>query len=129
MANWNKMTEQKFKMTKTFLKGGASVDETAEFMNLSRITVQIINRSENFEEYQTIRAAYDTKSHAKEKAKKEPAPEETKTVNPTVNPTVVRVEATHYMMQELQKTNELLTGISAKLAAIVSDLYGVKNNA
>jgi DNA-binding transcriptional regulator YhcF (GntR family) len=126
MANWNKMTEQKFKIAKTFLNGGASVDETAEFMNLSRVTVHIINRSENLEEYQTIRSAYDTKSHAKKKAKKEPAPEETKTVNQTVNPTVVRVEATHYMMEEMRKTNELLTAISAKLAAIVSDLYGVK---
>ena len=126
------MTEQKFKMAKTFLKGGASVDETAEFMNLSRVTVHIINRSVNLAEYQNIRGLYDSRkkeNKAKKQAQEQAQAQkpETKSEEPkAINPTVIRVEATHYMMEERKKTNELLTAISAKLAAIVYDLYGVK---
>ena len=42
-----------------------------------------------------------------------------------MNPTVIRLEATHYMMEEMKRTNELLTCISAKLAFIVDELCGV----
>ena len=38
----------------------------------------------------------------------------------------VTVQATWQMTQEMRKTNELLTLISNKLAAIVEDLYGTK---
>ena len=135
MANWDKLTESKFKAVKILLKGGASIKEAAEYMQLSTNTVYLINSSDDFEEYQTIRAERDSRRKMAIKAKEkkqaeETKAEETKPEEPKpMNPTVIRVEATHYMMQELQKTNELLTGISAKLAAIVSDLYGVKNNA
>lgn len=137
MANWNNMTESKFKAVKILLKGGASIKEAAEYMQLSTNTVYLVNSSDDWEEYQTIRAERDSRRKMAIKAKEkkqeeetkveetkqeEPKPEEPKTMNPTV----IRVEATHYMMEEMKKTNELLTAISAKLAAIVSDLYGVK---
>ena len=136
MANWDKMTESKFRAVKLLLNGGASVKEAAEYMQMSTATVYIIKNAENLDEYNAIRTARDSKRKqaAAINAKKDepkPAPEtapETATapVKQVMNPTVIKVEATHYMMQELQKTNELLTTISAKLAAIVSDLYGVK---
>lgn len=134
MANWNNMTESKFKAVKILLKGGASIKEAAEYMQLSTNTVYLVNSSDDWEEYQTIRAERDSRRKmaikAKEKKQEEPEPEvkpETKPEEQKVmNPTVIKVEATHYMMEELKKTNELLTAISAKLAAIVTDLYGVK---
>lgn len=36
----------------------------------------------------------------------------------------VTIQATHYMMTEMQKTNELLAAISRKLAFIVDELCG-----
>jgi transposase-like protein len=136
MANWDKMTESKFRAVKILLKGGASVKEAAEYMQMSTATIYIIKNAENLAEYNAIRTARDSKrkqvAAINSKAKNEPEtkPEqETKSepAKPVMNPTVIKVEATHYMMQELQKTNELLTCISAKLAAIVEDLYGVKS--
>lgn len=136
MANWDKMTESKFRAIKLLLNGGASVKEAAEYMQMSTATVYIIKNAENLDEYNAIRTARDSKRKqaAAINAKKDepkPAPETAPETAPApvkqvMNPTVIKVEATHYMMQELQKTNELLTTISAKLAAIVSDLYGVK---
>lgn len=133
MANWDKMTESKFRAVKLLLKGGASVKEAAEYMQMSTATVYIINTAENFEEYTAIRVARDSKRAAAIKAKKDepkPAPDTApEPVKQVINPTVIKIEATHYMMTELQKTNELLTAISAKLAFIVDELCGVKPNA
>ncbi|MBR2681019.1 MAG: hypothetical protein IKE23_09775, partial [Exiguobacterium sp.] len=78
MANWDKMTESKFRAVKLLLKGGASVKEAAEYMQMSTATVYIINTAENFEEYTAIRVARDSKRAAAIKAKKDepkPAPD------------------------------------------------------
>lgn len=109
-----KITEQTFKAVKQLTAGKATINECAKYFNIAHATVSRIRAAETFEEYlKTARKPSEPK--------KEPEVKEA-----VVNPTVVKVEATHYMMQELQRTNELLTGISAKLAQIVSDLYGVK---
>lgn len=111
-----KVTEQIFKAVKQLTAGGATINECANYFNIAHATVSRIRAAETFAEY--------TQSARKpSEEKKDP---EVKKEDKVVNPTVVKLEATHYMMQELQKTNELLTGISAKLAAIVNDLYGVK---
>lgn len=117
-----KVTEQMFKAIKQLTAGGATITECAGYFNVAHATISRIRAAKTYADYMQI-AKKDSKPV--EKRRDEVKPEETRTVNPTV----VRVEATHYMMEELKKTNELLTGISAKLAAIVSDLYGVKNNA
>lgn len=137
MANFRqgKVTQGVFDAVKICLESGNSVSETAKFMKMAWDTVQLIRDAETLEEYKAsayertkkfkqvaaIKAKQNTKQEVKQEEKTEVKPEE-----PVKNPTVIKIEATHYMMQELQKTNELLTGISAKLAQIVSDLYGVK---
>lgn len=116
-------------------------------MQVSANTVFWISKAETFEEYQTIKAekelkkkqAVAAKKQAEEKAKtaqaaqvaqaaptpaEEPKPQ-TQEVVKEIRQTVT-VQATHYMMQELQKTNELLKSISVKLGYIVEDLYGKK---
>lgn len=138
MANFRqgKVTQGVFDAVKICLESGNSVSETAKFMKMAWDTVQLIRDAETLEEYKAsayertkkfkqvaaIKAKQNTKQEVKQEEKTEVKPEE-----PVKNPTVIKIEATHYMMQELQKTNELLTGISAKLAQIVSDLYGVKS--
>lgn len=134
MANYRqgKVTQGIFDAVKICLESGNSIEQTAKFMKLSWDVVALIRDAETLMDYKSamyakcenrrkknaaIKAAQEKKTEQETK----PKPEE-----PVKNPTVIKIEATHYMMQELQKTNELLTGISAKLAQIVSDLYGVK---
>lgn len=140
MASYNKVTKEKYDVIKILLKGGATVQEAADFVKLSSATIYTVRMSDSFEEYEQVAAqkALDRKRRmaamkAKETEKKEdPKPEVKPEVKPEepkpANPTVVKIEATHYMMQEMQRTNELLKGISAKLAFIVDELTGVKSS-
>lgn len=128
MANWNKLTAGQFMAIKTLLKGGASQKEAAEYMQVSTATTSLVARAETFEEYlhnQAERqlnrkqvAAIKIKETEKEKAEEKPVPQVIE------HRQTVTIQATHYMMQELQKMNETLSLISRKLAFIVDDLYG-----
>lgn len=134
MANWNKLTERQFNAIKTLLKGGATQAEAAEYMRVSHNTAFWVNKAENYEEYMQMQAerALKQKRVAAIKAKGEPQekPQEIKQQTPAPqiveHRQTVTVQATHYMAQEMQKTNELLKQISAKLAFIVDELCGVK---
>lgn len=133
-----KVTESVFKAVKILSEGGATIKEISEYMKLGECTVTYIRRAETFEEYKQIIAALHAKwrqkkaaeKAAKEAPKEEPKepPKEEPKEAPKEEPKVVEhrqsitIQATHFMMQELQKTNELLTGISAKLAFIVDEL-------
>jgi IS30 family transposase len=119
-----KVTEQMFKAIKQLTAGGATIPECAGYFNLAHATISRIRAAETYEDY-TQYAKRNAESVEKRRKESEIKPE-IKPEEPVKNPTVIKIEATHYMMQELQKTNELLTLISAKLAQIVSDLYGVK---
>ena len=127
MANWNKLTEKQFNAIKLLLNGGATQGEAAEYMQLSAGTVCLVNKAESFEEYLQIKTEQQLSNKrrvAAIKGQEKPQEKPQTPATQVMNPTVVRIEATHYMMQELQKTNELLTLISRKLGAIVDDLYG-----
>lgn len=126
MANWNKLTAGQFKAIKTLLKGGASQKEAAEYMQVSTATTSMVARAETFEEYLHIQAERQMtrkqvaaiKIKETEKAEEKPAPQVIE------HRQTVTIQATHYMMQELQKMNETLSLISRKLAFIVDDLCG-----
>ena len=126
-----KVTPNVFNAIKTLLKGGASYTECANYMGISPSSVGNINRAETYEEYQRIvyessathrakMAAIKANEAAKEAKKEEPAPQIVE------HRQTVTVQASHFMLQEQQKTNELLTLISNKLAFIVDELYGTK---
>jgi hypothetical protein len=132
MANWNKLTERQFNAIKSLLKGGASQKEAAEYMQVSPNTAYWVDKAENFEEYLQIKAekqlsnkrriaAIKAQEKAQEKPeeKQEEKPHEIKEIRQTVT-----IQATHYMTEEMRKTNELLTLISRKLAFIVDELCG-----
>lgn len=110
MANYNKITQTKFDAVKMLQKGGASVKEISKYLDLSEGTVYYIRQAESLEEYQAI---IESKRNPP-KPQSEP---------PQVRQTVT-IQATHYMQEEMRKTNELLTLISNKLAYIVDELCG-----
>ena len=137
MANYKqgKVTQGIFDAVKICLESGNSIEQTAKFMKLSWDVVAMIRDAETLMDYKAaMYAKYENrrkKNAAIKAAQEKKTEQETKPepVKPVMNPTVIKVEATHYMMTELQKTNELLTAISAKLAFIVDELCGVKPNA
>ena len=140
-----KLTEKLFRAVKIMTAGGATAHEIADYFGISITTVNRVRGSESFEEYRTLLAVANGKKKketavpAVEKApamQPEPAgqsplaqslqhqPQNQMPQQPQVieHRQTVTVQATHYMMQEMKKTNELLDLISRKLAFIVDSL-------
>lgn len=135
-----KITLNVFIAIKTLLENGATLKECAKYMKISYATAKYIKAAENYDEYKAILASMAEKQRARyknEHQKKEPAPAPEKALEPKApektEPQVqviehkqtVTVQATWQMMQEMQKTNKLLEGISNKLAFIVDELCGI----
>lgn len=141
-----KVDERMWWAVKTLLKGGSTIVDAAEYLMLSENTVSRIKQSETYEDYKQIIAAMhapyrkpkrtrlpDKKGEPQQEEPKEEKQEAKQADSPKpVEPQVIEhrqtvtVQATHYMMTELQKTNEYLKTISAKLAFIVDELCGTK---
>lgn len=123
MAVHNRLTEEKFDMVKTLLKGGAKAAKVSEYVGLSTHTIYIIGKSDSFQDYQKkVADRIEKKAQRASGTDTEteiPAEGEPKVIE---HRQTITVQATHYMMVELQKTNELLAGISAKLAFLVEQL-------
>lgn len=121
MGKNNKVTAEKFNMVKTLNKGGASAAKISEYVDLSRNTIYNINKSETYEDYQKFVVERKNRrvKESSPESSEETSGESTKVVE---HRQTITIQATYYMMQELQKTNKLLTEISAKLAFIVEQL-------
>ena len=128
-----KLNEKTFRAVKLMTAGGANIAEIAECFAISSSTVSRIRTSESYEDYCSLRAAeYDQRKQERaEKARKAAeqvtpgaAPQTFAAPQPQVveHRQTVTIQATHYMMQEMKKTNELLELISRKLAFIVDQL-------
>ena len=129
MAYEKKVTKSKFEAVKILLQGGASVKEIGKYLDLSDNTIYVIKTCEKYEDYEQYVAEKIAKSQAARAIKQKKAQEEQK-VEKKEDPPVqvvehrqsVTIQATHYMMEELKKQNELLTLISNKLTFIVEQL-------
>ena len=124
MAKSATITEKLFKAIKQLTEGGATIPEIAEYFKISSTSVSRCRAAETYEEYkhnaQVAYLAYRDKSAKKTPEKtEEPKEEHVKVVE---HKQTVTIQATHFMMQELQKTNETLDLISRKLAYIVDQL-------
>lgn len=120
-----RITEDEFNKVKLLQHMNALTKrQIAEIVGRSYEALKRVFETDSYEEYLKMRYENSKERNVKRPLDKQPAPQGT--IQPPVNPTVVRVEATHYMMQELQKTNELLTAISRKLAFVVDELCGTK---
>ena len=114
-----KVTQGVFDAVKICLNGGGSITETAKFMKLSQDVVRMIRDSENLQEYKAL--MYE-KCNPKKKQIAAIKAKETEKTPENVKPYSITIQATHYMEQELRKTNELLTLISNKIAFTVDEL-------
>lgn len=101
------LSEKTFTTAKILFKGGATAKQVSEGLGIGISTAGRIKANETYEDYQKAATSHTWT----------PKAEKQQEVRQTVT-----IQATHYMMQELQKMNELLTGISAKLAFIVDEL-------
>lgn len=128
-----KITPGIFSAAKLLIENGANNTEVSKYLKVSMDVVSMFRKAETYEEYQALMYQYSQEMRKRQAAikAKEQTPAEPPKVEckPEEINRVVTVQLSHYVMTELQKQNELLTGISAKLAAIVEDLCGVKTNA
>ena len=133
-----KMTDKLFRAVKIMIAGGATSTEISEYFNISLSSISRVRQAESFQEYRVMQAA----TYGKRKpAKTQDAPKQPEVVIPAAqqNPPMqqpapaqqpqvvehrqtVTIQATHYMMQEMKRTNELLELISRKMAFIVDQL-------
>ncbi|MER2056244.1 MAG: hypothetical protein ABTB30_13255 [Clostridia bacterium] len=133
-----KMTDKLFRAVKIMIAGGATSTEISEYFNISLSSISRVRQAESFEEYRVMQAA----TYGKRKpAKTQDASKQSEVVIPAApqNPPMqqpapaqqpqvvehrqtVTIQATHYMMQEMKRTNELLELISRKMAYIVDQL-------
>lgn len=142
------VTKEMYWCAKTLLNGGATNKEVMDYFKLSDETVRRIKKSENYEDFRQYTYNYKKnfaiKKAAEEAAAKKAAEEAKKAEAAKIaeevgavpaaqiiqlpsqpqKPISMTIQATHYMETKLDKVIELLTGISAKLAFIVTDLYG-----
>ena len=130
-----KITPGIFSAAKLLMENGANNTEVSKYLKVSMDVVAMFRKAETYEEYQALMYQYSQEMRkrqaaikAKEQTKETAEPTQT-TCKPEEINRVVTVQLSHYVMTEIQKQNELLTGISNKLAFIIDELCGVKTNA
>ena len=121
MANYNKMTKSKYNAVKLILKGGASVKEAAQYMQITDVTVYKIRNTETWEEYQNIVAEKGIKRREKVadiNANGKPIVTDDKQKGGTMSANY----QINRIYEALKAQCDLLTLISNKLAYIVEEL-------
>ena len=145
------ITKNIFDAVKLLTKGGATIDECANYLKIGKSTVSRIRGAESYEEYKAAaKAAFygyhkaQMKADAEQKMAEEQKKQEelkqkeelkqqeeeelkkrleSSPIKPVESVVhTVQVQATHYMMEELRKMNQTLTLISNKIAFIVDQL-------
>ena len=113
------LTASKYEAIICMLRGGATDDSVMKSQGISENTLQRVKKSNgSYDEYKKLHSAHLKKVKQREN--------ETCCQEPQIieHRSTVKIEATHYMMQEMQETNKLLKLISNKLAFIVEELTG-----
>ena len=132
---YTKMTRQRFNAMKILFNSGAKNKEVSDAFGVSMGYASMVKASESFEEFENKRYLQTHKASKKAQAKEEPVKAETEPEENNPDQQVVEhrqtvvVQASHYMLEEQKKTNELLALINNKLGAIIDDLYGIKKEA
>lgn len=133
MAKRATVDAKMFSCVKTLLKGGAPYREIEDYLGLSASTIGRIAAADTLEEYKqelaasALRWSKNKIENEKKKAKQiemQLDKQEQIAAQVVEHHQTVTIQATHYMMEEMKKTNELLTLISAKLAFMVEELSG-----
>lgn len=119
MGNRAFIDEKKFNCVKIMLKAKTPYKEIGEYLGVSPATIGRITGAESFQEYKQMLQAQKTQKKKTEQMEMQLKPEQ-----PAEHKQTIIVQASHYMMEEQKKTNELLTLLNAKLAFIVEELAG-----
>ena len=129
--NKPKVTQGVFDAVKILFQSNGNAAEIARFMKLSNDVVYMIRDAETLEEYRALMYAKCEKRKKNKQVAAIKAKESETKAEPqkVVETKTVQVQASHYMCEEQRKTNELLTLINQKLAFIVFELTGVKQDA
>ena len=114
------LTFSKYNAIRILLESGEEVDAIVEAFGCKKETVLLVKRCETYERYKQECNVLKFQAKAKKQQNR------TNTGNTGLNVGQIKIEATHYMMEELRKNNELLTLISNKMTAIMEEL-GVMN--
>lgn len=129
--------QKMFDCVKILLQSGALFKEIEKYTGLGSTAINRIKHAENYTEFRNIMAAIAIEAQKKKAAKKataekkpEPKPEP-EPEKPAEQPAQVvehrqnvTVQTTYYVNQKMDRIEELLKTISAKLACIIDDLYG-----
>ena len=110
-----------FKAVKTMLSGGATIEETSEFLDVSPATISRIRQSETYEEYRQIIAAMWVKQKAQEQQESKPTAEPAPAPVP-VPMSLNQGSLNNRIYELLKEQNEMLKLISNKMAFIVEQL-------
>ena len=134
--------QRMFDCVKILLQSGATRAEIEKYTGLGHTAIYRISVSETFNDYRNLLAAIaleyrekkEKKAAEKAAAEKKPEPEpepapepekpEEQPVQVVEHRQNVTIQATYYVSQKLDRIEELLKTISAKLACIIDDLYG-----
>ena len=116
--------KKKFEAVKIMLNGGATYEEVAEYLSISKSTVQRIKKADNYAEYRNMNAAIalakreaGKKGEEKDVDQKPQKPQE-----PAPQPMSTVFYQQNRMWDLLKEQNEILKCISNKLAFIVDEL-------
>jgi len=108
-----------FNAVKILFKGGATNEEVCSYMDISSATANRIKRAESYDEYRTLSSGNAFFASQKNDEKRQCQDEKTIIHQ-------VQVQATHYMMEELQKQTKALELVGNKLTHIYEILEEMK---
>lgn len=110
------LTEEKFGNIKTLIKHGLNRRDVSSLMGVSMSTVNRVAIYDSLQDYRKATSAWGKKPEPEKPAAEAPTP--------VTKPDVTRISdyQINRMLELLKQQNELLTGISAKLAYIVEQL-------
>jgi len=118
-----RITEEEYNTVKTLMKTGKFTQEQiADIIGRTASAISAMYSSDTFDEYLKKRIANSRKYNKHKRETPGNAPKQPVQTAEAQQPAPVQLP--FYVMEQLRKTNELLTGISQKLAYIVEDLYG-----
>ena len=115
------LTFHRYNAIRILLASNETLENIAETFGCKVETVNLVKRCDTYEQYKTEFNA--VKFIGKQKRKEVLQKQENSS---GMNIGHIKIEATHYMMEELQKMNKTLVLISNKIAFIVDELVGTK---
>ena len=115
------LTFQKYNAIRILLESKETIENIVAAFGVKEETVKLVKRCDTYEQY---KSEFNTVKFIGKQKRKEMLQKQGDSSG--MNISQIKIEATHYMMEELQKMNKTLVLISNKIAFIVDELVGTK---